>query len=939
MKRFSVNSIALQNLRGRKKSYVLLMMAIVLAIYFVATTLLFASMLVTSLDALHLKRFGSQDVVIANCKAAPLNELVADGTLKEYGTASIIGYAVLDEQSLSGGFSVASFDSTALRLAGKAVIQGRLPEKEGEIAIEGSMLPRLRADNVIGSMLTLMLRVPDGTEFLKNPVQKTYKLVGILADQMLYQNQWNQLTPAYGDAPAAVVFSSEQVEPGGKAVVNCYGIYAGDAKASYQKVEDFCKAYGMLNGYGRATAENTHYGGVLDIGLGSSVLDNNEGYNMLLSTIAIMVIAVILVFAACLGIVNAFTTNLEQRRRQIGLLRAVGATKKQIREIFGREALLLAGVSVPVGLLLACLTVWGAAGLLGKNYSFSPTFLVLLAVAVAGVLCVMLAAAIPLRRASTIPPMQAIRDVALSRRMKKHTVKTQRQFDAPRLLARRILTLYPNRRLGITALLAVSIVLIGLLAGVMGPELTRIARVTYDVDFTMLKTNRTLQWLIEEDFHAPGITEQDRRDAAALPGVAQVYGQKILRVKLLVDRLTPYLTSDGYMDEFSYLLRKVPENYPLGGPGDSWAMTNDTYLASRQKYGYQQDYLTVDCVGLDQEIIAGLSGCVSEGAIHPDKLMSGEEVLIVAPAEYGFRVLSVNSNGLVDGSTTDFTIDPSKQYLFTAKNDFFRAGDRLALSLLYIDGKIEYATDGTGAILPDGAKRVDKTVTIGAVLDLQRLYEAINNGALRYSGIHFYGNYGVLTSNAGLVAMGFDVPYEALDIKLGASPIASQEEVLTKSLQAIAAKTPSIELRSYVAMARDNRNTLVQIFVVCGALILLFFSLCASMVNNALSARIRACKREIGTLRAVGGSHREIARSYLWQLLWMFLWGTVIGIVIEVAISAYILLSAAPGSVYSLALWQPLVFVAVLFLLCFANVQSKIKAITKSSIVENIREL
>jgi ABC-type antimicrobial peptide transport system permease subunit len=936
MKRFTVNSIALQNLRRRKKSYVLLMMAIVMAIYFVSTVLLFASMLVTSLDTLHLKHYGSQDVVINNCKAAPLDELATSGALKEYGTASILGYAVLNDQSLSGGFSVATFDPTALRLAGKAVTQGRMPEKEGEIAVEGSVLPRLKSGSELGSQLTLTLRVPDGSEFLKNPVQKTYTLVGILADQLLYQNQWSLLTPAYGDAPAAVVFSSEQVEPGGKAVVNCYGVYVGDAKAGYQKVEAFCKANGLLNRYGNATAQNTHYGGIL-----ASGLDDNAGTDTLSPIFAIAAIAVILVVAACLGIVNAFTSNLEQRQQQIGLLRAVGATKKQIREIFGREALLLACSSVPAGVLLACLTVWGAAMLLGEQYTFSPNLPVLLLVAAAGILCVMLAAAIPLRKASTIPPMQAIRDVALSRRMKKHSVKGQRQFDVPRLLARRNLTLYPSRRLGVTVLLAVSIVLISLLAGALAPQMRRVSSTTYGVDFAINRTSRALQWIMEEDFHAPGITEQDRADAAALPGVARVDGGKIMRVKLLVDKLTPYLTGGGYGYDYNYLLRKVPADSPAADPSDYLATQNDSYLASLKKYGYQQDYLTVDCAGMDEAAVDKLSGCVSEGVIHPDKLASGEEVLIVAPDEYGFGVNSYDSNGRVTGSFTDYTLDPTKKYLFTAKRDTFRADDKLTLSLLYTDGKVSYDTDGTGRIiLPDGVTRVDKTVTIGAVLDSARLSGVLSTGTLRYSGVYFNGIFGVLTTSAGLSTLGFDVPYDTLGVTLSASPTTTQEEVLTKSLQAIAAKTPGVQMTSFVAMARDNRNTLVQVFVVCGALILLFFSLCASMVNNALSARIRASKREIGTLRAVGASHLEIARSYLWQLLWMFLWGTVIGIATELAISAYLLLSGkVEQSMFTLSLWQPLAYVAALFLLCFANVQSKVKKITEGSIVENIREL
>ncbi|MDD4797771.1 MAG: FtsX-like permease family protein, partial [Eubacteriales bacterium] len=905
-KRFTVSTIALQNIRGRKKAYVLLTIAIVLAIYFVATVLLFTSMLVTSLDALHVKRYGSQDIILPDCKDAPLQELVANGALEEYGTARAVGYALVDKQSRSGGFSIASFDDTALRLAGKTVLQGRLPEREGEIAVESSLLARLRGTGDIGGKLTLTLQVPDGTSFLENTVEKTYTLTGILADQRIYTNQWDTMADAYDDYPGAIVSAGEQIEPGGSAVIKCYGAFAGDAQASYAKAAAFCLQYGLVAGGAAANLDNTHYAGVLS---GSFDDGTGETYDMVFSSIVIIVMTIILVFAACLGIVNAFTTNLEQRRRQIGLLRAVGATKKQIRDIFGREALLLAAASVPMGLGLAALTVWGAARLLGGDFVFAPEPPVLLAVAAAGILCVALAAAIPLRRASAIPPMQAIRDVALSRRMKKRSVKIRRQFDVPRLLAHRSVTLYPNRRLGVTALLAVSIVLIGLLAGAMGPQLHRATRFTYNIDYTLGKTSRRLSWLMEEDFHAPGVTEQDRMDAAALPGVARVYGQKILRVKLLVDRLTPYLTADGYADDFTYLRRFAQQNSPWGDPGDSWAITNDTYLASREKYGYQQDYLTVDCVGLDQEIIEGLSGCVSQGAIDPGKLSSGEEVLIVAPTEYGFRVTDTDSNGLVSGTTMDYTIDPSKQYLFTAKNDFFRAGDALTLSLLYTAGEIAYDFDNHRTILPDAATRVDKTVTIGAVLELQQLYETLNNGVLRYNGIHFYGNYGVLTTNEGLTAMGFDVPYETLGVKLGASPAASQEEVLTKSLQDIAAKTPDAQMTSFVAMARENRNTLMQVLVVCGAMILLFFSLCASMVNNALAARIRASRREIGTLRAVGASHRVIVRSYLWQLLWMFLWGVVIGMAAEVAISAWLLLTAAPGSVYSLALWQPLLFV------------------------------
>ena len=84
----------------------------------------------------------------------------------------------------------------------------------------------------------------------------------------------------------------------------------------------------------------------------------------------------------------------------------------------------------------------------------------------------MLAAAIPLRKAAKIPPMQAIRDVELTRKLKRSRVESRPRFDVPRHIARRNITLYQNRQLGITAMLAVSIVLLSFVAFAAKPILS-----------------------------------------------------------------------------------------------------------------------------------------------------------------------------------------------------------------------------------------------------------------------------------------------------------------------------------------------------------------------------------------------------------------------------------------------------------------------------------
>ena len=88
-----------------------------------------------------------------------------------------------------------------------------------------------------------------------------------------------------------------------------------------------------------------------------------------------------LLFASGMGIVNAFAANLAERSVQIGMMRAVGATRRQIRRIFGREALLLALLCAPAAIALSCLAVALLLCLLDLGALYAPPALLLTALA------------------------------------------------------------------------------------------------------------------------------------------------------------------------------------------------------------------------------------------------------------------------------------------------------------------------------------------------------------------------------------------------------------------------------------------------------------------------------------------------------------------------------------------------------------------------------
>ncbi len=134
--------------------------------------------------------------------------------------------------------------------------------------------------------------------------------------------------------------------------------------------------------------------------------------------------AAILIFLIAFGsislIYNSFAISVSERTRQFGILKSVGATKKQIRGSILYEALLLGGAGIVTGAAVGCLgigiTLWAlrdafSAFSLGTGVQMklvvSPAGLI-----VAAAVCLattLISAWIPARRADRVSAIEAIR--------------------------------------------------------------------------------------------------------------------------------------------------------------------------------------------------------------------------------------------------------------------------------------------------------------------------------------------------------------------------------------------------------------------------------------------------------------------------------------------------------------------------------------------------
>ncbi len=115
-------------------------------------------------------------------------------------------------------------------------------------------------------------------------------------------------------------------------------------------------------------------------------------------------------------IVNTFSMLVAQRTREIGLMRALGSSRRQVNRSVMIEALLLGivgsavGIAVGAGLALAMMGLMNSFGMHLDTSEFSFQAHTPLAGAAVGIIITLVSAYLPSRRAGKISPMAALRE-------------------------------------------------------------------------------------------------------------------------------------------------------------------------------------------------------------------------------------------------------------------------------------------------------------------------------------------------------------------------------------------------------------------------------------------------------------------------------------------------------------------------------------------------
>jgi putative ABC transport system permease protein len=144
--------------------------------------------------------------------------------------------------------------------------------------------------------------------------------------------------------------------------------------------------------------------------------DVAEGLSFL--TIALLAFAAVAVFVGAFIITNTFRIIVAQRTRELALLRAVGATGRQVVWMVVIEALIVALIASAVGVLIGVFLAVGLMALMGAIGLDIPTGsitllprTVIVAMSV-GLIVTLISSLLPARKAARVPPVAAMREDA-----------------------------------------------------------------------------------------------------------------------------------------------------------------------------------------------------------------------------------------------------------------------------------------------------------------------------------------------------------------------------------------------------------------------------------------------------------------------------------------------------------------------------------------------
>lgn len=463
-----LNKLTIKNLRLNKKRTIVTIIGIMLSVALITAVASIYSSGISSLIKFEIYERGDFHVAFYDVPTSEITTFKNNREIKNLYVTQNIGYAKLEnsQNEYKPYAYIKSFTKEALENLSVKLVEGRLPENNTEIVIPTHLKTNGRITFNVGDSITLdvgtrvtddgvtltqnnpynlyeykdvnenpdteeILNVENGSksnEKIINTTSTTYKIVGII--ERPANNIESYDAPGYtfityndesklsGDVDIYAKYTKNGTKNNVKVTSNILGVSEETfAKLSSSKLteEEHENVMKEMNKAKYQYNENTYLIRLETNPLGEEAVGGLG--------IVVMIVCGIIVFTSVFCIKNSFDISITEKIKQYGMLRSIGATKKQIKRNVFYEATILGLIGIPLGILagfsasyiLIIISNYLLTGMItdtNLKLYFSFSWFAILVAILLGIATIYLSAIRSARKASKISPIDSIRNSA-----------------------------------------------------------------------------------------------------------------------------------------------------------------------------------------------------------------------------------------------------------------------------------------------------------------------------------------------------------------------------------------------------------------------------------------------------------------------------------------------------------------------------------------------
>ena len=399
---------------------------------------------------------GKYHVGFYDVEYGDISKITEDERVEKYTFIQDIGYAEIGSSNEYKPYLyIAGIPTDFTDVMPIHLTEGRLPQNSNEIVISDHLYSNGGVQLKLGQKITLQVGERQWTELINITDEERQEIVG---------DSWQKLTQQVPLRKAEGEELSEQLINTKEKTYTIVGFCVRPEQTTIEPYSAPGYTAFTINETGNTNTQSIYtilekpseYGKfntniITSLKVDSTI--NNDllmySFNSFDSAFPVLVFGLLailiglIVFGSVSLIYNSFSISVSERTKQFGILKSIGATKKQIRKSVLYEATVLCIIGIPIGLISGCLgiaitfhflsdsisTVLAELTDLRMRFVFSP--LAIIAASIISFVTVIISAYIPAKKAIKINPIESVRqsnEIKVKHRSVKVSPLTEKLF-------------------------------------------------------------------------------------------------------------------------------------------------------------------------------------------------------------------------------------------------------------------------------------------------------------------------------------------------------------------------------------------------------------------------------------------------------------------------------------------------------------------------------